>query len=37
LKCFVWEREVVVKAVEALVKGHPYEEVAYEVYKMEHF
>jgi hypothetical protein len=37
LRCFVWEREVAVKEVEALVKEHPCEEVAYEVYKMEHF
>ncbi|KAE9988184.1 hypothetical protein EG328_000140 [Venturia inaequalis] len=28
-------RDVVKRAVEALVKVHPYEEVAYEVYKME--
>ncbi|PVI06908.1 hypothetical protein DM02DRAFT_609286 [Periconia macrospinosa] len=28
-------REVAVKAVEALKKAHPYEEPAYEVYKME--
>ncbi|QDS71378.1 hypothetical protein FKW77_002704 [Venturia effusa] len=28
-------RDVAVKAVEALVRVHPYEEVAYEVYKME--
>ncbi|RAK96332.1 uncharacterized protein BO80DRAFT_429176 [Aspergillus ibericus CBS 121593] len=28
-------REVMLQAVEALVKAHPYEEVAYEVYKME--
>ncbi|KAI8939319.1 hypothetical protein NX059_003109 [Plenodomus lindquistii] len=28
-------RETIVKAVEALKKAHPYEEPAYEVYKME--
>ncbi|OOF92489.1 hypothetical protein ASPCADRAFT_210331 [Aspergillus carbonarius ITEM 5010] len=28
-------REVMLQAVEALIKAHPYEEVAYEVYKME--
>ncbi|OJJ31069.1 hypothetical protein ASPWEDRAFT_119954 [Aspergillus wentii DTO 134E9] len=28
-------RSVMLQAVEALVKAHPYEEVAYEVYKME--
>ncbi|PSN62620.1 hypothetical protein BS50DRAFT_124756 [Corynespora cassiicola Philippines] len=28
-------RETAVKAVEALKKAHPYEEPAYEVYKME--
>lgn len=28
-------RDVAVKAVEALKKAHPYEEPAYEVYKME--
>ncbi|PYI05071.1 hypothetical protein BO78DRAFT_398412 [Aspergillus sclerotiicarbonarius CBS 121057] len=28
-------REIMLQAVEALVKAHPYEEVAYEVYKME--
>ncbi|KAH8714834.1 structural toxin protein RtxA [Phaeosphaeriaceae sp. PMI808] len=28
-------RDVAVKAVEALKKAHPYEEVAYEVYKIE--
>ncbi|KAL6709460.1 hypothetical protein ACN47E_001395 [Coniothyrium glycines] len=28
-------RDVVVKAVEALKRAHPYEEVAYEVYKLE--
>ncbi|KAJ5752016.1 NGG1p interacting factor 3 NIF3 [Penicillium odoratum] len=28
-------REVMVNAVEALVKAHPYEVVAYEVYRME--
>ena len=26
---------VMMKAIEALLKAHPYEEVAYEVYKME--
>ncbi|OAL46030.1 hypothetical protein IQ07DRAFT_590813 [Pyrenochaeta sp. DS3sAY3a] len=28
-------RDIAVNAVEALKKAHPYEEVAYEVYKME--
>ncbi|KAJ5921182.1 adenosine deaminase [Penicillium verhagenii] len=28
-------REVMLDAVKALVKAHPYEEVAYEVYRME--
>jgi hypothetical protein len=28
-------RSVMLQAVEALKKAHPYEEVAYEVYKME--
>lgn len=28
-------RSIMLQAVEALVKAHPYEEVAYEVYKME--
>lgn len=28
-------RDVVEKAVDALKKAHPYEEVAYEVYRME--
>lgn len=28
-------REVMLNAVKELVKAHPYEEVAYEVYKME--
>ena len=28
-------RSIMLHAVEALVKAHPYEEVAYEVYKME--
>lgn len=28
-------RSIMLKAVEELVKAHPYEEVAYEVYKME--
>lgn len=28
-------RSIMLRAVEALVKAHPYEEVAYEVYKME--
>ncbi|GKZ73507.1 hypothetical protein AnigIFM60653_005193 [Aspergillus niger] len=28
-------RSVMLQAVEALIKAHPYEEVAYEVYKME--
>jgi len=28
-------RDVMLKAVEALKSAHPYEEVAYEVYKME--
>ncbi|KAF1993321.1 hypothetical protein P154DRAFT_527832 [Amniculicola lignicola CBS 123094] len=28
-------RDIAVKAVEALKKAHPYEEPAYEVYKME--
>ncbi|KAF2738014.1 hypothetical protein EJ04DRAFT_509959 [Polyplosphaeria fusca] len=30
-------REVVVKVVEALKRAHPYEEVAYEVYRVEDF
>ncbi|KAK7192899.1 hypothetical protein DPSP01_005109 [Paraphaeosphaeria sporulosa] len=29
------DRDVAVKAVDALKKAHPYEEPAYEVYKME--
>ncbi|PMD40552.1 structural toxin protein RtxA [Hyaloscypha variabilis F] len=29
--------EIVRKAVEALKKAHPYEEVAYDVYRMEDF
>ncbi|KAI2478572.1 hypothetical protein Ptr902_10185 [Pyrenophora tritici-repentis] len=29
------ERNVAIRAVEALKKAHPYEEPAYEVYKME--
>ncbi|PYH71244.1 uncharacterized protein BO88DRAFT_403400 [Aspergillus vadensis CBS 113365] len=28
-------RSIMLQAVEALIKAHPYEEVAYEVYKME--
>lgn len=28
-------RSIMLKGVEELVKAHPYEEVAYEVYKME--
>lgn len=28
-------RETMLQAVEALLKSHPYEEVAYEVYKLE--
>ncbi|KAJ5087863.1 NGG1p interacting factor 3 NIF3 [Penicillium angulare] len=28
-------REVMLDAVQALIKAHPYEEVAYEVYRME--
>ncbi|KAJ5888647.1 NGG1p interacting factor 3 NIF3 [Penicillium taxi] len=28
-------RETMLNAVKALIKAHPYEEVAYEVYKME--
>ncbi|KAF2657796.1 structural toxin protein RtxA [Lophiostoma macrostomum CBS 122681] len=30
-------KDVTVKAVEALKKAHPYEEPAYEVYKLEDF
>lgn len=33
IMCF--SREVMVKAVGELVKAHPYEEVAYEVYRVE--
>ncbi|OQD76981.1 hypothetical protein PENDEC_c003G05950 [Penicillium decumbens] len=28
-------RDVMLKAVEELIRAHPYEEVAYEVYRME--
>ncbi|CAI7596533.1 unnamed protein product [Penicillium bialowiezense] len=28
-------RDVMLSAVDALIKAHPYEEVAFEVYKME--
>lgn len=28
-------REIMLDAVQALIKAHPYEEVAYEVYRME--
>ncbi|KAH7138180.1 GTP cyclohydrolase 1 type 2/Nif3 [Dendryphion nanum] len=37
VEAIIWGKDTTVKVVEALKKAHPYEEPAYEVYKLEDF